>query len=76
MFIGGRRAAARHLVGGFRDHGGCSGRWAAGCARRAGRRGPGPASREDAGLHGDAVGVEIGDLRPRFAELEEHLLHH
>ncbi|RVX38466.1 hypothetical protein EDD27_0777 [Nonomuraea polychroma] len=31
---------------------------------------------EDAGLHGDAVGVEIGDLRPRFAELEEHLLHH
>ncbi|GAB7051056.1 DUF5682 family protein [Catenuloplanes indicus] len=27
-------------------------------------------------LHGDAVGVEIGDLRPRFAELEEHLLHH
>ncbi|WP_328723839.1 DUF5682 family protein [Streptomyces sp. NBC_00247] len=31
---------------------------------------------EDAALHGDAVGVEIGDLRPRFAELEEHLLHH
>ena len=28
----------------------------------------------DDGLHGDAVGVEIGDLRPRFAELEEHLL--
>ncbi|MDH6142413.1 hypothetical protein P3T35_004435 [Kitasatospora sp. GP30] len=27
-------------------------------------------------LHGDAVGVEIGDLRPRFAELEEHLLRH
>ncbi|MEV2268074.1 DUF5682 family protein [Nonomuraea africana] len=25
---------------------------------------------------GEAVGVEIGDLRPRFAELEEHLLHH
>ncbi|MET9342659.1 DUF5682 family protein [Nonomuraea sp. NPDC003804] len=24
----------------------------------------------------DTVGVEIGDLRPRFAELEEHLLHH
>ncbi|MFI6481200.1 hypothetical protein ACIBH1_24935 [Nonomuraea sp. NPDC050663] len=22
------------------------------------------------------VGIEIGDLRPRFAELEEHLLHH
>jgi hypothetical protein len=38
------------------------------------------APREDADpgedLHGDAVGVEIGDLRPRFAELEEHLLHH
>ncbi|CAM3149603.1 DUF5682 family protein [Stackebrandtia soli] len=31
---------------------------------------------EDSALHGDAVGVEIGDLRPRFAELEEHLLHH
>lgn len=31
---------------------------------------------EDAGLHGDAVGVEMGDLRPRFRELEEHLLHH
>ena len=30
----------------------------------------------DDDLHGDAVGVEIGDLRPRFAELEEHLLHH
>ncbi|MFD5320546.1 hypothetical protein [Streptomyces sp. NPDC127098] len=30
----------------------------------------------DAALHGDAVGIEIGDLRPRFAELEEHLLHH
>lgn len=28
------------------------------------------------GLHGEAVGIEIGDLRPRFAELEEHLLHH
>ncbi|MFD3333760.1 hypothetical protein ACFWV1_14090 [Streptomyces sp. NPDC058700] len=27
-------------------------------------------------LHGEAVGVEIGDLRPRFAELEEHLLRH
>ncbi|WP_245623240.1 hypothetical protein [Spirillospora albida] len=41
-----------------------------------------PDEREQAGpddeeaLHGDAVGVEIGDLRPRFAELEEHLLHH
>ena len=31
---------------------------------------------EDADLHGDAVGVEMGDLRPRFAELEQHLLHH
>ncbi|MEV5324690.1 DUF5682 family protein [Nonomuraea sp. NPDC052634] len=35
-----------------------------------------PKPDEGAGLHGDAVGVEIGDLRPRFAELEEHLLHH
>ncbi|MFC0003600.1 DUF5682 family protein [Micromonospora siamensis] len=31
---------------------------------------------EDAALHGDAVGVEIGDLRPGFAELEAYLLHH
>jgi hypothetical protein len=31
---------------------------------------------QDADLHGDAVGVEIGDLRPRFAQLEEHLLRH
>ncbi|MGV9770867.1 hypothetical protein [Streptosporangium sp. NPDC003464] len=31
---------------------------------------------EEAALHGDAVGIEIGDLRPRFAELEAHLLHH
>ncbi|MEV6925858.1 DUF5682 family protein [Dactylosporangium sp. NPDC051485] len=31
---------------------------------------------DDADLHGDAVGIEIGDLRPRFAELEQHLLHH
>ncbi|MEV4943861.1 hypothetical protein [Streptomyces zaomyceticus] len=30
----------------------------------------------EAALHGEAVGVEIGDLRPRFAELEEHLLRH
>ncbi|MEV6298971.1 DUF5682 family protein [Actinoplanes sp. NPDC051861] len=35
---------------------------------------PGEEPEED--LHGDAVGVEIGDLRPRFTELEEHLLHH
>ncbi|WP_197319960.1 DUF5682 family protein [Saccharomonospora sp. NB11] len=31
---------------------------------------------EEAALHGDAVGVELGDLRPRFVELEEHLLRH
>ncbi|GAA2606156.1 hypothetical protein GCM10010399_41390 [Dactylosporangium fulvum] len=31
---------------------------------------------EEDDLHGDAVGIEIGDLRPRFAELEQHLLHH
>lgn len=31
---------------------------------------------EEAALHGDAVGVELGALRPRFAELEEHLLRH
>lgn len=31
---------------------------------------------DEEALHGDAVGVEIGDLRPRFTELEEHLLHH
>ncbi|MBB2942511.1 hypothetical protein FB565_002224 [Actinoplanes lutulentus] len=38
---------------------------------------PGASSQKDGDdLHGDAVGVEIGDLRPRFAELEEHLLHH
>ncbi|WUH94923.1 DUF5682 family protein [Streptomyces sp. NBC_00433] len=38
---------------------------------------PGTApAEEEAALHGDAVGVEIGDLRPRFAELEEHLLRH
>ncbi|RSN51655.1 hypothetical protein [Actinomadura sp. WAC 06369] len=33
-------------------------------------------SGDEDGLHGDAVGIEIGDLRPGFAELEEHLLHH
>ncbi|GAA2423439.1 hypothetical protein [Streptomyces glaucus] len=42
--------------------------------------GPGTAPSEapeaEAALHGEAVGVEIGDLRPRFAELEEHLLRH
>lgn len=31
---------------------------------------------EEAALHGDAVGVELGDLRPRFAELEAYLLAH
>ena len=31
---------------------------------------------EEAALHGDAVGVGMGDLRPHFRELEEHLLHH
>ncbi|MFE4551617.1 hypothetical protein [Streptomyces sp. NPDC056785] len=35
-----------------------------------------PPAQEEAALHGDAVGVELGDLRPRFAELEEHLLRH
>lgn len=35
-----------------------------------------PPAGEEGALHGDAVGVEIGDLRPRFAELEEHLLRH
>jgi hypothetical protein len=34
------------------------------------------APEEESALHGDAVGVQIGDLRPRFAELEEHLLRH
>lgn len=31
---------------------------------------------DDDALHGDAVGVGIGDLRPGFAELEAYLLHH
>jgi hypothetical protein len=34
------------------------------------------AEESKAELHGDAVGLEIGDLRPRFAELEECLLRH
>ncbi|GAA4257091.1 DUF5682 family protein [Dactylosporangium darangshiense] len=38
--------------------------------------GEGAEESDDADLHGDAVGIEIGDLRPRFAELEQHLLHH
>jgi hypothetical protein len=37
---------------------------------------PDAPAEEDSALHGDAVGLEIGDLRPRFAELEEHLLRH
>ncbi|MEU6077612.1 hypothetical protein [Micromonospora sp. NPDC047074] len=37
---------------------------------------PAAEAEEEAALHGDAVGVEIGDLRPRFAELEAYLLHH
>ncbi|MGW3308180.1 hypothetical protein ACWDG9_16520 [Streptomyces sp. NPDC001073] len=41
----------------------------------AAEEGPAPGDEETA-LHGDSVGVEIGDLRPRFAELEEHLLRH
>jgi Family of unknown function (DUF5682) len=44
---------------------------------RAGEPGAGvPPPEEEAALHGDSIGVEIGDLRPRFAELEEHLLDH
>ncbi|RSN91022.1 hypothetical protein DMH26_27300 [Streptomyces sp. WAC 05379] len=35
-----------------------------------------PPEEAEAALHGEAVGVEIGDLRPRFTELEEHLLRH
>ncbi|MEE6263117.1 DUF5682 family protein [Plantactinospora sonchi] len=31
---------------------------------------------ETAALHGEAVGIGIGDLRPRFAELRSYLLHH
>ncbi|MFD4322739.1 DUF5682 family protein, partial [Streptomyces sp. NPDC058548] len=37
---------------------------------------PSAGTEPEAALHGEAVGVEIGDLRPRFAELEEHLLRH
>ncbi|HEY3506812.1 MAG TPA: hypothetical protein VGN37_28985 [Actinocatenispora sp.] len=33
-------------------------------------------SADEAALHGDAVGIQVGDLRPRFAELEAYLLHH
>ncbi|MET9775925.1 hypothetical protein ABZ023_17015 [Streptomyces sp. NPDC006367] len=45
-------------------------------ARDAGAEDTDAPAEEGAGLHGEAVGVEIGDLRPRFAELEEHLLRH
>ncbi|MGP3967507.1 hypothetical protein [Streptomyces sp. 6N223] len=45
-------------------------------AGAAGSAGTAGTADEEAALHGDAVGVEIGDLRPRFAELEEHLLRH
>lgn len=34
------------------------------------------ADSENTALHGDAVGISIDDLRPRFAELESYLLHH
>ncbi|WP_433330308.1 DUF5682 family protein [Spirillospora sp. CA-294931] len=34
------------------------------------------AADDEAAMHGDAVGIELGDLRPGFAELEAHLLHH
>ncbi|MGW8065618.1 hypothetical protein ACVV2G_25945 [Streptomyces ziwulingensis] len=45
-------------------------------AGEAGTEGAAASEEPEAGLHGEAVGVEIGDLRPRFAELEEHLLRH
>lgn len=45
-------------------------------ADRAGGADEDTARHDEAALHGDAVGIEIGDLRPRFAELEAHLLHH
>ncbi|WJK41414.1 DUF5682 family protein [Solwaraspora sp. WMMA2056] len=35
-----------------------------------------PTQVDEKALHGDAVGLEIGDLRPGFAELEAYLLHH
>jgi len=54
-----------------------AGRPAAGAGRPAGAGVEGAgAPGEEAALHGDAVGVEIGDLRPGFAELEAYLLHH
>ncbi|MEU2108535.1 hypothetical protein [Streptomyces sp. NPDC019507] len=50
--------------------------WDARGTDAAGPAGPDAPAEEEAALHGDAVGVELGDLRPRFAELEEHLLRH
>ncbi|MFF8912922.1 hypothetical protein ACF08M_06250 [Streptomyces sp. NPDC015032] len=51
--------------------------WDARGTQSAGPTGPDTTpAEEEAALHGDAVGVEIGDVRPRFAELEEHLLRH
>ncbi|MFJ6561497.1 hypothetical protein ACIQMV_16815 [Streptomyces sp. NPDC091412] len=45
-------------------------------AREAAAEDTDPPAEAEAALHGEAVGVELGDLRPRFAELEEHLLRH
>lgn len=46
-------------------------------ATRAGPTDPdAPSDGDEDALHGDAVGVDIGDLRPRFAQLERHLLRH
>ncbi|MET9162195.1 hypothetical protein ABZX56_31105 [Streptomyces parvulus] len=51
--------------------------WDGGAGPEAGTAGGEDAPKEEeAALHGEAVGVELGDLRPRFAELEEHLLRH
>ena len=42
-----------------------------------GHAGDSPSENGDgAALHGDAIGIEIGDLRPGFPELEAYLLHH
>ncbi|MFJ2715545.1 hypothetical protein [Streptomyces sp. NPDC087437] len=45
-------------------------------AREAAAEDTDPPAEAEAALHGEAVGVELGDVRPRFAELEEHLLRH
>ncbi|MFB6955767.1 hypothetical protein ACFCYB_01715 [Streptomyces sp. NPDC056309] len=45
-------------------------------AREAAAEETDPPAEAETALHGEAVGVELGDLRPRFAELEEHLLRH